>query len=166
MSASVRLALASDAASLADIRIATPLFTIDQAERLHHDPPLDRDYFVLLIDQHPGLVYVAESHLVVVGYTALRRAAHPAVSACSPIQLWQLYVLPSFHGSGIAAQLMSAATHHALVHQHDVIWLGVSEDNHRGIGFYRKHGFAPLGLFEVGSAGHAHRDVVMSCSLH
>ena len=145
MTASVRLAHASDAPSLTDIRIATSAAMADPAEETPQILPLDQNYFARLIDQRPGLVYVAESHGVVVGYLALHRAAHPAVSARCPIQLWQLYVAPTFHGSGVANQLMSTAMHHAHAHQHDVMWLGVSEHNQRAMAFYRKQGFAAGG---------------------
>jgi ribosomal protein S18 acetylase RimI-like enzyme len=166
MTVSVRLAHASDAPSLTAIRIATSAPMADLAEGAPQISPLRQDYFARLIEQHPGLVYVAESRGAVVGYLALHHAAHPAVSARCPIQLWQLYVVPTFHGSGVADQLMSEAMRHAHTHQHDVIWLGVSEHNQRAMAFYRKQGFASVGLFEIDSAEHAHQDVVMSCSTH
>jgi ribosomal protein S18 acetylase RimI-like enzyme len=166
MTASVRWAHASDALSLTAIRIATSAPMAGLTEGAPQISPLGQDYFARLIEQHPGLVYVAESRGVVVGYLALHHAAHLGVSARCPIQLWQLYVMPTFHGSGAADQLMSAAMHHAHTHQHDVIWLGVSEHNQRAMAFYRKQGFAAVGLFEIGSADHAHQDVVMSCSVH
>jgi ribosomal protein S18 acetylase RimI-like enzyme len=112
------------------------------------------------------LVYVAETHGSVVGFLALQREGHPAVVGRNPVKLWQLYVAPALHGSGVASQLMSAAMDHARTHLHDVVWLGVSEHNARGIAFYRKHGFKALGLHLVGAGGHAHQDVVMSCLVH
>ena len=80
----------------------------------------------------------------------LQRTAHPA------------YVIPAFQGSGVAAQLMSAALGHARAARHDVMWLGVSEQNHRAMAFYRRQGFEALGVHEVGTASHAHPDVIMS----
>ena len=111
------------------------------------------------------LTYVAEAGGVVSGFIALQLASHPAVESRDPIQLRQIYVLPEFHGSGVANQLMAAAFGHARMHLHDVIWLGVSEHNARGISFYRKHGFSSLGLHQVGVGGHSHQDVVMSCAV-
>jgi ribosomal protein S18 acetylase RimI-like enzyme len=154
----VRQGLAADAAHLATVRAA--------AEGASQNPQLDTEYFAHLIEQHPGLVYVAEAHGSVVGYLAMKRAAHAAVPARVPIQLWQLYLAPAFHGTGVAALLMSAALQQARRDQHDVIWLGVSEQNLRAIAFYRKAGFEALGRYEVGSAGHAHQDLVMSRPVH
>ncbi len=138
------------------------------AVRAAADPtskPLDAGHFEELVDQNKGLVYVAQSRDSVTGYLVLQRAAHVAVMARNPIQLWQIYVAPAFHGSGVAAQLMHAAFSHARKQMHDVIWLGVSEHNARGVAFYRKHHFKAVGRHLVGSAGHAHQDVVMSCAL-
>jgi ribosomal protein S18 acetylase RimI-like enzyme len=101
----------------------------------------------------------------IVRYLALQQCAHPAVESRTPLQLWQIYVLPSFHGVDIAANLMSAALDHARQHQHDVVWLGVSEHNARAIAFYQKHGFQELGLHQVGTDHHAHEDILMSCSV-
>ncbi len=166
MIASLRPARASDAASLAALRAAASSPHADWAEERFQVPAPDTDYVAQLLEQCRGLVYVAEAHGAVVGYLAMQREAHPAVAARRPIQLWQLYVAPRFHGSGVAAQLMSAALAHARAGQHDVIWVGVAEGNLRGIAFYRKQGFEAVGVHEVGSASHAHQDVLMSRSVH
>jgi len=57
---------------------------------------------------------------------------------------------------------MSADLGHARAARHDVMWLGVSEQNHRAMAFYRRQGFEALGVHEVGTASHAHPDVIMS----
>lgn len=116
-----------------------------------------------LVARHPGLVYVAESDHSVVGYLALKNEAHPAVGGGKPLQLWQIYVVPAFHGTGIAAELITTVFGHARQHSHDVVWLGVSEHNARAITFYRKHGFTPHGLHKVGTGHHEHEDVLMTC---
>lgn len=159
---SVRPARASDAASLAAVNVAASTAPADRAERTSRTAAPEVGRLAHLLERRTGLVYVAEARGSIVGYLALQRAAHPAVAGRSPIQLWQIYVIPSFQGSGVAAQLMSAALGHARAARHDVMWLGVSEENHRALAFYRKHGFEALGVHEVGSASHAHRDVVMS----
>ena len=99
------------------------------------------------------------------GYLALQLQAHPAVESRNPVQLWQIYVVPDFHGTGIAAGLFAAALEYARRHSHDVIWLGVSEHNARAVAFYRKHGFGALGLHGVGTGHREHEDLVMSCQV-
>jgi ribosomal protein S18 acetylase RimI-like enzyme len=165
MTTTVRPALTSDAPSLAAIKVATspPRAVTDEPKR--QSGPRFKAY-TELIENHRGLVYVAETHGSVVGFLALQREGHPAVVGRNPVKLWQLYVAPALHGSGVASQLMSAAMDHARTHLHDVVWLGVSEHNARGVAFYRKHGFKALGLHLVGAGAHAHQDIVMSCLVH
>lgn len=140
----VRTARASDAAAIATI-----------------NPAASAD----LIERCAGPVYVAEAAGSIVGYLALRLESHPAVEGRNPVQLWQIFVIPEFHGAGIAAELMTAALEYARGHSHDVMWLGVSEHNARAVAFYRKHGFRPLGLHTVGAGYHEHEDLVMSCQV-
>lgn len=145
MSRLVRAARVSDAASMAAVNSAAS------------------PGYAELIQRNAGMAYVAEEAGSIVGYLLLRNEAHPAVESRNPVQLWQLYVIPAFHGSGIAAQLMAAALEFARKHLHDVIWLGVSEHNPRAIAFYRKHGFNLLGLHRIGAGDHEHEDILMSC---
>lgn len=104
----VRPARASDAASLAAVNAAASTAPADRAEGTSGVSPSEIGPFARLLEPRTGLVYVAEGGGSIVGYLALQRAAHPAVTGRSPIQLWQLYVIPAFQGSGVAAQLMSA----------------------------------------------------------
>ena len=144
MASVVRTARASDAAAISAV---SPTTSAD------------------LIERCAGLVYVAEADGSIVGYLALQLQAHPAVESRNPVQLWQIYVVPDFHGTGIAAGLFAAALEYARRHSHDVIWLGVSEHNARAVAFYRKHGFGALGLHGVGTGHREHEDLVMSCQV-
>jgi ribosomal protein S18 acetylase RimI-like enzyme len=110
-----------------------------------------------------GAVYVAELADSVVGYIMLRNDDYPKiVGARSPIQVWRLYVLPEFHGKGVAASLMSRALNYARRGKHDVVWLGVSEHNERAIAFYGKQGFRALGMHRLHGGAELHDDLVMS----
>ena len=163
METTVRSAVASDAPAFATVTAAISAAVSTSSDgHAQGLPALGAAHYTDLIEKHAGQVYVAEVHGSVVGYLALQSGAHSAIEGLNPIQLWQLYVVPAFHGTGVAAQLMSAALNHARRHRHDVIWLGVSEQNMRGMAFYRKHGFEARGIHQVGSGEHAHRDVVMS----
>jgi ribosomal protein S18 acetylase RimI-like enzyme len=122
------------------------------------------DGFSDLIARNAGLVHVVCAAGTVVGYVVLQRASHPAVTARHPLQVWQIYVRPDFHGTGAAVRLMTAALGHARTHSHDLVWLGVSEANERARAFYRSQGFAERGIHRVGHGEHAHEDVVMARS--
>jgi len=139
----IREAAPSDAAALAAIDVATT--TQHQAKPAR---------FAADIAGNPGAVYVAESAGSAVGYLMLRNDDHPhIVEARSPIQIWRLYVLPEFHGKGVAASLMSRALDHARRGEHDVVWLGVAEHNDRAIAFYGKQGFRALGMYRLHGGG-------------
>jgi ribosomal protein S18 acetylase RimI-like enzyme len=122
------------------------------------------EFYAELIQKRVASVYLVEVRDSVVGFVVLQQETHHAVVGHNPLKMWQIFVAPAYHGSGVASQLMSATMDHARGHLHDVVWLGVSEHNARGMAFYRKHGFKALGLHEVGAGGHAHQDIVMSCA--
>jgi ribosomal protein S18 acetylase RimI-like enzyme len=164
MSASIRLARASDAPSMAAIRAATDepeamLEKVDGRSRARSE------FYAELIQKHAASVYLVEVRGSVVGFVVLQQETHHAVAGHNPLKLWQIYVAPAHHGSGVASQLLSATMEHACRHLHDVVWLGVSAHNARGMAFYRKHRFKALGLHVVGAGGHAHQDIVMSCAV-
>jgi len=66
-------------------------------------------------------------------------------------ELRRIYSLSRFHGSGLGAALMDTVI--AAAAGHIRLLLGVKNDNHRAIAFYRKHGFAVVGTrtFTVGA---------------
>jgi ribosomal protein S18 acetylase RimI-like enzyme len=163
MSSSVRPAVASDAPSMAAIWAATE-GSEAMVEEVNARSRVRSEFYAELIQKHAASVYVVEVRGSVVGFVVLQKETHHAVVGHNPLKLWQLYVAPVHHGSGVASQLMSATMDHARMHLHDVAWLGVSEHNARGIAFYRKNGFKSLGIHEVGAGGHAHQDIVMSCA--
>jgi diamine N-acetyltransferase len=72
------------------------------------------------------------------------------------VELKQLYVFASHHGSGVAQQLTDWAISEARAAQADGLLLSVYSDNPRGQRFYQKYGFAHVGdtYFMVGN----HRD--------
>lgn len=66
-------------------------------------------------------------------------------------ELKRIYVLSRFHGTGVSAALLNAVIAGAGGRQR--LLLGVKNDNHRALRFYRKHGFAEAGTrtFQVGT---------------
>ncbi len=109
-------------------------------------------------------VLVAELDNVLAGYAQLRTASMPAsASDTSPsMEIERFYVDSRWHGSGLAADLMSESLREAAGCGARMVWLGVWESNPRAIAFYRKAGFAEVGsqIFMLGSD--AQRDLVMA----
>jgi diamine N-acetyltransferase len=72
--------------------------------------------------------------------------------AANPIELGQLYALPSHTGHGIGAALMDWALAHARNGDHDAILLSVYAENFGAQRFYQRYGFAKIAdiTFKVG----------------
>ena len=101
------------------------------------------------------LTWLAESaEGTTAGYAMLKRgAASPAVTANHPAEVQRFYVASSFHGRGLAQELMAACVEQAREWGCDALWLGVWELNPRAIAFYEKSGFRKVGrqYFMVGA---------------
>ncbi len=75
------------------------------------------------------------------------------ITARPTVELSKFFVLADQHGSGLAAELMSATVLAAASGGARGVWLGVSRDNARANRFYEKHGFRLRGTkgFTVGT---------------
>ncbi|MFM7379297.1 MAG: N-acetyltransferase family protein [Erythrobacter sp.] len=72
--------------------------------------------------------------------------------AKNPIELGQLYALPTHTGHGIGAALMDWALAHAREDGHDAVLLSVYAENFGAQRFYQRYGFAKIAdiTFKVG----------------
>ncbi len=72
--------------------------------------------------------------------------------AKNPIELGQLYALPTHTGHGIGAALMDWALAHAREQGNDAVLLSVYAENFGAQRFYQRHGFAKIAdiTFKVG----------------
>ena len=72
--------------------------------------------------------------------------------ATNPIELSQLYALPTHTGHGIGAALMDWALAHAREQGNDAVLLSVYAENFGAQRFYQRHGFAKIAdiTFKVG----------------
>lgn len=103
---------------------------------------------------------------VAAGFIKLEPSEPPECVGCRPaIELAKLYVLKSFHGCGIAHELMQRGLEQAGLSGVSQMWLCVWEQNARAISFYRRWGFEPVGEMEFLWSGTLFRDAVMTRSV-
>lgn len=94
----------------------------------------------------------------IVGYAMLIRGVDEdtdvrrAVELRPAAQLSKLYLLPDYHGSGVASELMDTTLATAADWGVRCVWLGVNQENQRAQRFYLKNGFKVNGTrtFHVG----------------
>lgn len=112
----------------------------------------------------PGiLTLVAESggRLVAFAQVHLHAVTPACVSASPAIELHRIYVDKSFHGKGLAQELIATVVGVAEEREAAAVWLGVWEHNPRAIRFYQRSGFVEVGhhVFVVGTD--PQRDLLM-----
>jgi ribosomal protein S18 acetylase RimI-like enzyme len=96
---------------------------------------------------------IAEIEAAPVAFAKLYGGGVPdCVRGFAPIEIERFYVDQQFHGKGVAQTLMQACFDRARQSGHGTLYLGVWEDNHRAIAFYRKCGFEIVGshVFHMG----------------
>ena len=95
----------------------------------------------------PAITYlIAEQNGRTAGYAQVREGdAPPPVAGPRPVEVRRFYVLPDFHGTGIAQALMDACADEARRRGGRTLWLGVWDQNPRAIRFYTKWGFSDVG---------------------
>jgi diamine N-acetyltransferase len=112
------------------------------------------------------IVLVAETKGSLCGYAQLREGDYPLeVTGPRPIQLWRFYLDQAWLGKGVAQALMEAVKQEARSRGARTLWLGVWEENPRGIAFYRKVGFSDVGKFLFHVGDDPQQDLIMTHSL-
>jgi ribosomal protein S18 acetylase RimI-like enzyme len=147
MTVELRKAVAADARGIATVHVRgwqeayAHLVPAESLARLSIDQRELR-WREVLVDSGT-ITWVAVDGDEVVGFarTAPPKDADPP----RDVELSEIYVLASHHGSGIAQQLLDAT----LGDRPAILW--VAEDNPRARAFYTRNGFQPDGVTKVGS---------------
>jgi diamine N-acetyltransferase len=101
-----------------------------------------------------------------IGYAFLRVAGPPAgLMGSEPVELARIYLEEDVTGRGYGTILMDACLDLARQAGHDILWLGVWEQNERAIRFYEKMGFVRVGTLPFMFGDDLHTDLVMIRSL-
>ncbi len=168
---SVRQAVATDAADLAELGAKTFLSTYAAENTPENIKSYVSESFSIetirkeLEDPRSAFLMVVGGDACI-GYAKARKSAVPdCVSGPNPIELERIYVDDRLQGGGVGARLMQAVIEFARNEGCGTVWLGVWERNTAAIGFYERLGFKPVGTkyFTVGND--RQDDVVMQLIL-
>jgi len=85
-----------------------------------------------------------------------------SIPGAHPIEIRRFYVDAPWHGKGLAQRLMTTVLEFCTGARADMVWLGVWEENPRGIAFYAKCGFAPVGHHTFVLGSDPQKDVLMA----
>jgi len=156
MTTIVRRAGADDAALLARIAAATfplacPPHTLAADITAFIAANLSEARFGEFLGDPARALFISENDGVPSGYTMLiigdptDADVAAAVITRPTAELSKVYVLPEFHGGGVASALIEATVDEARGRGARSVWLGVNQENVRANRFYAKSGFAQVG---------------------
>ncbi|MBI1223687.1 MAG: GNAT family N-acetyltransferase [Bacteroidetes bacterium] len=110
--------------------------------------------------------FFAKNENEIVGYLKVNfpgAQSDPQGQNCLEIE--RIYTFKSFFGLGVGEFLLNAALDIAKANDHDFLWLGVWEENHRAIRFYQKHGFEIYGKHDFWLGTDLQTDLLMRLML-
>ena len=110
--------------------------------------------------------YFAVLNEEVIGYLKINFGdAQTELKDNKAVEIERIYVLQAYHGKKIGQLLYNKAIEIAKEHKANYVWLGVWEENHRALQFYKKNGFVPFDthIFKLGNDEQT--DIMMKLAL-
>lgn len=165
--AKIRKAKLSDAKELSELaeRIFRTAFSDQNSKenmRLHCESSYGEKIQSDEIANPNLLTLVAEVNGKLAAYVQLRWKHHLAcLTGHRPGEILRFYVEQAWHGKGLAHKLMEACLKEFYKRNNDSAWLGVWENNPRGISFYKKFNFKEVGEQKFPVGKDIQRDVIM-----
>lgn len=98
--------------------------------------------------------YFAVLNEEVIGYLKINFGdAQTELKDNKSVEIERIYVLQAYHGKKIGQLLYNKAIEIAREYKASYVWLGVWEENHRALQFYKKNGFVPFDthIFKLGN---------------
>ncbi|OJX54367.1 MAG: GNAT family N-acetyltransferase [Flavobacterium sp. 38-13] len=98
--------------------------------------------------------YFAVEEDIVIGYLKINfGASQTELKDDKALEIERIYVLKEFHGKKVGQLLYEKAIQIAKETKSDYVWLGVWEENHRALAFYKKNGFVEFDkhIFRLGN---------------
>ena len=167
----VRRAVVADAGALSEVGTATfhlacPPNTPQADIDLFVSEWLSPDAFTGHLIDPKSFCFIAEAEGSAVGYSMFYHARAPAfVPGTNPIELKKLYVLPGWHGRGVAKRLVGLGEGEASRRGYETMWLSVSEVNAKALSFYHRMGFREVGRRDFLVGNDVQKDKILSKSI-
>ncbi len=164
-------------ATIADASLIAPLaIKIFCDTFAQYNKPEDMDHYVTHemnqakleteLEEADNVFFIIRYNEIPVGYAKLRTLnPDKGVVARRPIEIERLYVLHQYHNLKLGAALMTHCLHFATTMNHDLVWLGVWEQNFKAINFYTKWGFTQFGTHPFLLGSDLQTDLLMQKSL-
>lgn len=101
-----------------------------------------------------------------IGYLKINySAAQTELKDVNTLEVERVYVRNNYHGKGVGQQLLDYAIQIAKQKNMQSVWLGVWENNHKAIGFYKKNGFVTFDTHVFMLGEEAQTDYMMRLDL-
>ncbi len=110
-------------------------------------------------------IRIADAEGTAVGFAKLGEPSLPVETPPDTLELWQIYVLNGWQGSGIGPALFDWAAARARGRGGRHLQLTVYIDNHRAKSFYKRRGFVEVGRYDFMVGNHADEDIIMRAAL-
>ena len=124
------------------------------------------DKLIAELENPDAAFYFAEVDDTVIGYLKINFGdAQTELKDNKSVEIERIYVLQAYHGKKIGQLLFNKAIEIAKEHQAHYVWLGVWEENHRALQFYKKNGFVQFDthIFKLGNDEQT--DIMMKLAL-
>lgn len=113
-----------------------------------------------------SVFYFAEIDNQVIGYLKLNfGGAQTELKDNKALEIERIYVTKAFHGKKVGQLLYNKAIEVAKEKSADYIWLGVWEENHKALQFYKKNGFIEFDKHVFVLGDDAQTDLMMKLEL-
>ena len=166
----VRLATEGDAQTLAELGAKTFYETFrpfhsEEDMQLYISGAYDVNKILSNLHSPAHIYLLAEENEKAGGYVKLiKDVTIPALHG-RLIEMEKIYVLKEELGSGMGASLMKSALEISLKEGYDQMLLGVWQENHRAVAFYKKFGFTVFNTRKFQLGKETCEDFMMSIAL-
>ena len=118
------------------------------------------------IEHNDSEFYFAILENEVIGYLKINySAAQTELKDDHTLEVERVYVRNNYYGKGVGQQLLDYAIQIAKQKNMQLVWLGVWENNHRAISFYKKNGFVTFDTHVFMLGEEAQTDYMMRVDL-